>query len=555
MKIRLALLALALAAAAPASAAALRARDLSDDELVGQTFVVAIDTEIAVAREADVRAGRVGGVLLRWDRFTGEQARAMSMTLEDWSAAAPHRVPVWVTADHEGGPTFTQRGYGTAPFPGNMALGATGSAKLAYAAARTTARELRALGVHVTFAPSLDVNSNPLNPIIGLRSFGQDPGLAARLGVAALRGYRDGGVLAVAKHFPGHGDTNEDSHLGLPVNAKPMPELEKTELIPFRAAFRDGLGAVMPAHMVFPALGTNPGQPVTLSSAAIEGFLRGRLGFKGLIFSDSLEMGAIANVYGSSSAAVLSLLAGNDVLVLGKADYPSAFAAVKAALADGRLPRARLEESVDRILYAKRRLGLFDREIPSGISAAEAARGRDLARRVAEASATIVRGGGLLPLKLAPEKTLGLVLAHSPRYADEAALFAAEISRRHARTIYVDLPLSPGTAAVAGAVARLSAADAVIVGTSQFGAPLSTGQAALLARLGAARAPVIAASLMNPYDLSAASGAKAAICLYGLTESSVRAAARVLFGEIPARGRLPVAVPGLAPSIPTKKAD
>ncbi len=534
-----------LIASAPVSAKSPRARDLTDDELVGQTFVIAIDTEIATTREADVRAGRVGGVLLRWDRFTGEQARAMSIMLEEWSASAPHRVPVWVTADHEGGPTFTQRGYGTAPFPGNMALGAARSEKLAYEAARTTAVELRALGIHVTFAPSLDVNSNPRNPIIGLRSFGEDPALVARLGAAALRGYRDGGVLAVPKHFPGHGDTNEDSHLGLPVNLKTRAELEKTELVPFRAAFRDGAAAVMPAHMVFPALGTGPSQPVTLSSAALQGFLRGRLGFRGLIFSDSLEMGAIADVYGSSSAAVLGLLAGNDVLVLGKADYPSAFSAVKAALQDGRLPRARLEESVDRILAAKRRLGLFQRETPAGISPAERSRGRALAQKVADASATIVRSGDLLPLELAPDKTLGVVLAHSPRYADEAALFAAEIARRHPRTVFVDLPLAPSTAAVADAVSQLASADVVLAGTSQFGAPLSKGQTELLARLTAARAPVVAASLMNPYDLSASTDARAAIALYGLTESSVKAAARVLFGEIPSSGRLPVRVPGL----------
>jgi len=544
---RLSLALLALAAAAGPSRAALSARDLSDDELVGQLFVIAIDTEIAPTREADIRAGRVGGVLLRWDRFSGAQARAMSLMLEDWSASAPHRVPVWVTADHEGGPTFTQRGYGTAPFPGNMALGATGSRDLAFEAAKTTGQELRALGIHVTFAPSLDVNSNPRNPIIGLRSFGEDPELVARLGVAALRGYRDGGVLAVVKHFPGHGDTVDDSHLGLPVNAKSLAELEKTELVPFRAAFGAGADAVMPAHMVFPALGTNPGQPVTLSSAAIQGFLRRGLGFRGLVFSDSLEMGAIANVYGSSSAAVLSLLAGNDVLVLGKADYPSAFAAVKAALEDGRLTRERLEESVDRILAEKRRLGLFARKAPAGISAAEDARGRALAQRVAEASATIVRSGGLLPLSLASDKTLGIVLAHSSRYDAEAALFEAELARRHPQRIVVDLGVSPSTAAVADAVERLSTADVVIVGTSQFGSPLSSGQTALLAQLSAARAPVIAASLMNPYDLSAASGAQAAVCLYGLTESSVRAAARVIFGEIPARGRLPVTIPSIKP--------
>lgn len=534
-------------AAAPVFAAP-RARDLSDDELIGQTFLIAIDTQIAVAREADVRAGRVGGVILRWDRFTGAQARAMSVRLQEWSLSAPHRVPVWVSADHEGGPVFTQRDYGTAPFPGNMALGAARSASLARAAARTTGRELRALGVHVTFAPDLDVNSNPDNPVIGLRSFGGDPALVARLGVAALRGYAAGGVLAVPKHFPGHGDASVDSHLGLPVSQKSLLELERVELVPFRAAFAAGAQAVMPAHMVFPALGTGPAQPVTLSSAALRGFLRGRMGFRGLIFSDSLDMGAIADVYGSSQAAVLALRAGNDVLVLGKADYPSAFAAVRAALKSGLLTRARLEESVDRILAAKRRLGLFARRAPRPLSAAEYARGRALARRAAEAAVTVIRSGGLLPLRLSQQKTLGLVLAASPRYTAEIAALRDEIRRRHPRAVVVDLPLAPDSAQVDAALTRLADVDAVIAGTSQFGGPLPSGQRRLLERLIAGPAPVVALSLMNPYDLSASTGARAAVALYGLTDSSVHAAARMLFGEIAARGRLPVAIAGLVPA-------
>src|SRR5471032_868197 len=164
--------------AAPARAAKIpRPKDLSIEELVGQTFMIAIDTDIANARETDVRAGRLGGGMLRWDRFTGDEALAMSRKLREWSKSSPHAIPFWLSTDHEGGPTFTQRRYGVAPFPGSMALGAAGSTELARGAAEATARELRALGLSITFAPSLDVNSNPLNPIIGLRSYGQDPAL------------------------------------------------------------------------------------------------------------------------------------------------------------------------------------------------------------------------------------------------------------------------------------------------------------------------------------------------------------------------------------------
>lgn len=522
-------------------------RDLSVEELAGQVFMIAVDTEIAAAREADARAGRLGGALLRWDRFTGDQARAMSVQLQDWSRSSPHAIPFWLAADHEGGPTFTQRLYGTAPFPGNMALGAAGSPELARDAAETTARELRALGVSVTFAPALDVNSNPANPIIGVRSFGEDPAAVARLGVAALDGYRDGGILPVVKHFPGHGDTSDDSHLGLPVNAKPLAELEATELVPFRAAIADGAPAVMPAHMVFPALGTPAHEPVTLSSAAIEGFLRGRLGFSGLVFSDSLDMGAIANAYGSPEAAVRALLAGNDVLLLGKGDFPSAFAAVVAAVKSGRLPRTRLEDAVGRILEAKRKLGLFSRAVPQPLPEAELERGRELARKVAEAAVTVVHNDGTLPLKLKKNQTLGLVMIHSSRYADEAARFETAVAARHARTVTADeTVVNPDDAAGDAVVAHMKGASVVVVGTFQYGGTLPEGQARLLRRLIDGPAPVVVVSLMNPYDLSAATGARAELCAYGMTTSALDATARVLFGEIPARGRLPVTLPGVA---------
>jgi beta-N-acetylhexosaminidase len=441
---------------------------------------------------------------------------------------------------------FTQRRYGAAPFPGNMALGATDSQEMAYDAAEATARELRSFGIQITFAPALDVNSNPNNPIIGLRSFGQDPEAAARLGRAALRGYRAGGMLAVPKHFPGHGDTSNDSHLGLPVSTKTLSELEATELVPFRAAFAAGAEAVMPAHMVFPALGAAADQPVTLSSAVIEGFLRGKMGFKGLVVSDSLDMGAIANVYGSSEAAILSLLAGNDVLLLGKGDYPAAFAAVVGAVNSGRIPRARLEKAVSRILDAKRKLGLFDADsLPKPLDPEMLARDRALAQHIAESAVTLARNDGTVPLKLKKDETLGLVLVHAPRYAAEAARFADQIAKRHARTTFVDIAeVSPSTSAVADALARTRGAAAVIVGTSQFGGPVPETQARLLKELIARPAPVVAVSLMNPYDLPVSRGARAAVCAYGMTDSALDAAARLIFGEIPALGRLPVTIPG-----------
>ena len=545
MKILFALLLALIPPAAQAAPPMLQ--DLSIEELAGQLFMIAVDTSIAVDREADIRAGRLGGGLLRWDRFTGAEAAAFTAKMREWSADSPHKIPFWVSTDHEGGPTFTQRKYGVTPFPGNMALGAAGSEALVKDMARSTALELRALGIHVTFAPVIDVNSNPLNPIVGLRSFGEDPALVARLGNAALAGYREGGLLAVVKHFPGHGDTSEDSHLGLPVSTKTLAELDAVELVPFRAAFAAGAAAVMPAHMVFPALGTDPVTPVTLSSAATSGFLRGRMAFNGLIFSDSLDMGAIANVHGSSQAAIGALEAGVDVLLLGKADFPSAFAALVDAVKNGRVSRARLERSVARGLKAKRRFELFERKAPRPLSAELLEKHRRLARRAAEAAVTLVRNDGTIPLRLKDGDRRGLVMIHAPRYAEESALFAAEITKRHPLVDIVDVPaMYPSTTTIEAALAKVAGASAVILGTYQYGTPTAPNAALLIRRLVDSSSPIVAVSMMNPYDLSLSTGANAAVCAYGMTASSLEAAARLIFGEIPAHGRLPVTLPGVA---------
>ncbi len=537
---------LLIAVVAPAGAAVPDVRALSVEELAGQVFMIAIDTDIANARRDDIQAGRLGGALLRWDRFSAEEAREFSKKMHAWSRRSPHKIPFWLSADHEGGATFTQRRLGVAPFPGNMAFGAADSAAFAHDAAKSAARALRSAGVQIDFAPALDVNSNPLNPIIGVRSFGEDPARVARLGRAAVLGYREGGVIATIKHFPGHGDTSDDSHLGLPVSTKTLEELEATELVPFRAAIAAGSDAVMPAHMVFPALGAQADQPVTLSSAVIDGFLRGRLGFKGLVFSDSLDMGAIVKVYSSSQAAVSALLAGNDVLLLGKGDYPSSYAAVVEAVNGGRLPRARLEAAVTRILRAKKKLGLFGGAwLPPTLSKKEARAALSLAKRSAQAAVTVARNDGTIPLKLLPERTLGLAIFRSARFNDETQRFAAEIVKRHPRTDVVDFAsVAPSTAAVDAAVARLSSASVVIVGTYQFGPSPLDAQARMLSALTAGGVPVVALSLMNPYDLAISTGARANICAYGMTDSSLAAAVRILFGEIRPSGRLPVSVPG-----------
>src|SRR6266704_3475613 len=249
------------------------------------------------------------------------------------------RLPLLVSADLEWGAGMRLLG-GTA-FPQIMAVGATGDPKDAYAIGEAAAIEGRAVGIHVNFAPDADLNNNPLNPIINVRSFGENPGTVAGLVQAYVRGLQEHGMLATLKHFPGHVDTRQHSHIGLPVITVGYPRLDSLELVPFRAGIAAGASIVMSAHVAFPAF-TGSDEPATLSPAVLTGLLRDSLHFQGLVVTDALMMGAIATKYGAGEAAVRAFLAGSDLLLM-PADPDSALNAMVAAVAAGRVAPGRLD--------------------------------------------------------------------------------------------------------------------------------------------------------------------------------------------------------------------
>src|SRR5216110_1730526 len=267
------------------------------------------------------------------------------------------RLPLLVSADLEWGAGMRVVG-GTA-FPQIMAVGATGSPRDAYTIGEAAATEGRAVGIHVNFAPDADVNNNPANPIINIRSFGEDPRTVSGLVNEYVRGLHDHGMLATLKHFPGHGDTQIDSHIGLPLIPSGYARLDSIELVPFRAGLAAGADVVMSAHIAFPAF-TGSDEPGTLSAAVLTGLLRDSLRFPGLVVTDALTMGAIVAKYGAGEATVRAFIAGSDLLLM-PADPGSALAAMTAAVATGRITPQRLEQSVRRVLEIKRRLGLFQR--------------------------------------------------------------------------------------------------------------------------------------------------------------------------------------------------
>src|SRR6267143_6456724 len=300
------------------------------------------------------------------------------------------RLPLLISADLEWGPGM--RIVGATAFPQIMAVGATGQAADAYTIGSAAAIEGRAVGIHVNFAPDADLNNNPLNPIINTRSFGEDPGAVARLVQAYVKGLRDHGMLATLKHFPGHGDTQTDSHLGLPVITADYRRLDTLELVPFRAGIAAGADVVMSAHIAFPAV-TGSDDPATLSAAVLTGVLRDSLHFAGLVVTDALTMGAIVAKYGAGEATVRAFIAGSDLLLM-PADPDSALNAMAAALEQGRYTPARLDASVRRVLAIKQRLGLFARRtvpLDSLMTTVGTRRYQDAADDIAVRSVTLAR--------------------------------------------------------------------------------------------------------------------------------------------------------------------
>ncbi len=463
------------------------------------------------------------------------------------------KVPLLVGGDFERGASM--RVSGTTQFPHAMAFGATGDASLTRFEGEVTAREARALGVHWVYYPVADVNNNPDNPIINIRSFGEDPQQVA----AHVKAFIDGAhadkrnfVLTTAKHFPGHGDTAVDTHLNLATITADRDRLENLELVPFRAAIAAGVDAVMTAHIAVPALAP-PELPATLSPAILTGLLRDELGFRGLVITDALGMGGIVNGFGAGEAAVRALEAGADTLLM-PADPDAAIKAVVAAVSSGRLSRQRIQESVAKILAAKQRVGLdhsrfTDLEAIGDVLDDPAV--NDRAQEIADRAVTLVRNsGGLLPLA-APGRACYLVLTES-RYSVDGQVFTQEVRKRLPRAVLATLDPSMSRQDIDEAMQKLPACDNYVVaafstvasGRGSIGLGGELGPT--LESLTASGKPVALVALGNPYLLRSFPNAAAYLATFSSVVPSEIAAVKALWGEIDIRGRLPVSIPGEA---------
>jgi beta-N-acetylhexosaminidase len=475
---------------------------------------------------------------------------------------AEARVPLLVAADLETGAGFRMRGAvylpglhdlgGATNFPALMAVGATGDRVLAYEMGRITAQEARAVGVHLPFAPVLDVNSNPDNPIINTRAFGEDPAQVADLGACFVRGVQDHGGIATGKHFPGHGDTETDSHLALPIIRTGQARLDRVELPPFRAAIQAGMGAVMTAHIALPEIAEEPRLPATLSRRVMTGLLRGTLGFEGLIFTDAMDMNAIDRLFGREEAAVRAVLAGVDVLLMPP-DPEAAIRGVMNAVLSGRIPESRIDDSARRILLAKEGLGLHHgarvdldavhRTV--GIPAHTA-----VAREVAERSLTLLRNErGILPLRGTSTASVLSVTFRRTHDLMAGRAFDARLRRTYPRLQSTLLTRDTPAEELTRLQARARTMDLVVV-SLHVTAVSSAGSVAIpdevarfIQELARARIPHVVVSFGNPYLLREFPDVQAYLLAWSGSEASQQAAARALFGEIPVQGRTPTRIP------------
>jgi beta-N-acetylhexosaminidase len=459
-------------------------------------------------------------------------------------------LPLLIASDLEGGTSI--RFNGGTPLPPNMGVAAAGSDSLAYAMGRITALEGRAVGIHLAFAPVADVNNNPGNPIINTRSYGEDPATVARMVAAEVRGLQDHGMLATAKHFPGHGDTGTDSHLALPVITADWRRLDSVELVPFRSAIEAGVKVVMSAHIALPGVDRGELRPGTVAPNILTGILRDSLRFEGLVVTDALDMAGVARAYGNE-AALRAFLAGADLL-LQPGDPAAAIAGMEAAVARGDIAPERLERSLRRVLQAKLDLGLFERRtvpLDSVPAVVGSTRFVEQARAIAARSIVMVKdvGGTVHGLRSAKPPITVVTFGEEDNRSVGLAL-AAEL-RRHGLPV-ATFRLWPGSGpasydSAAAALARrpvslFVTADKPTAWRGAIGLPERLSS---LISAAARTGPTILVSLGNPYLISGLPEVGSYLVGWRSNPVTEEAVARALAGAAPITGRLPISIPPL----------
>jgi len=542
-------------------------KQLALEEKIGQVFMFGFPGKSPEGACTLIKTLKPGGIIyFARNCGTVKEVAALSAQLQNWARDSAAGIPLFIAADQEGG-IVARLTQDIPVMPGPMSLSAAaskGSANLIEQASRAMAIQLRSAGINVNLAPVLDVNDNPENPVIGIRSFGEDPGLVAKYGALATKGFIQGGVIAVGKHFPGHGNTSVDSHLDLPVLPHSMERLGSCELVPFTTAINQGIPAIMSAHIVFQAIDSQ--KPATLSRAVLKGLLRDTLGFQGLIMTDCLEMNAISKHPGTARGAVEALKAGCDLLLVShtRALQEQAWIELLEAVRSGEVSEDRLDDSVERILRFKQ---IF--QIPNCLPP-EKAYGPDsekLSRELHLRSITLVKNErSLIPLPSAGDRKLKLCLAgpmpkkllqvedpltpgpglqisgpgRSPKTALGKSLYEL------CNTLEIDEIDMDEPQALERSLALAEDADATIILAQN--AAKNPVQSLFIKTLTQKVSNAVLIATRDPYDIEIAPAIHTYLCTYSNRPEAMRALAQVLVGKSVPLGKLPVSLRGLSPA-------
>lgn len=517
-----------------------RVAAMSLEAKIGQVLIVGLPGPDLSAEVRDELAGLHPGGYILYDRNVVSPAQVTQLNSDLQAAARANGDPaLFLTLDQEGGiVSRLPETKGFTEFPGQMALAATGDVESVRRSARAMSAEMRAVGFNMDLTPDLDVNNNPQNPIIGVRSFGSDPVRAAELGVAFIEAMQAEGIAAVGKHFPGHGDTAIDSHVALPTVPHARERLESVEFVPFKAAIKARVAGIMSAHITFPAIDDTPGLPATLSSKVLTGLLRGEMGYDGVIMTDELSMGALGTSgHPVPQAAAEALAAGADILLLqsGFEMHRQVRQELVARLASGAIPLARLDDAVRRVLVLKQRMGILDGAVAPISPSVEVSSGatrrvgdqatRSLSREIAARAITLVRDEDhLIPLK--PDTKLLVV---------ETGNWALG-NRLGATTMQV--PAQPQARDITSILSVARDGRTVVVATSDVAR--NKAQADLVNALVDAHVPLIVVAVRSPYDILYIQPVPTYLATYGATPPMLDALVDVLLGKARAQGRLPV---------------
>ncbi|MBQ7907887.1 MAG: glycoside hydrolase family 3 C-terminal domain-containing protein [Elusimicrobiaceae bacterium] len=523
----------------------IRFEDLSLQEKLAQTLTVFVDIDSAEIFRPVIESGKVGGVLIQWGNYSLAQTQALITKLQSWAAKSPHKIPLLISIDYEGGTVYTPITLGFDYLPTNMMLSAAddeeGAATIAYLAGL----ELKRAGVHINFSPVLDVNSNPHNPIIGVRSFGSDPANVTKMGLSLMNGFKAAGIVSVVKHFPGHGDTSVDSHYQVPIVKASYQELEQTHIAPFAQAVKHGVQGVMTSHIIYPALDSK--NIATFSKPIVQDLLREQLGYKGLVVTDSLDMKAATNFCTIANCAVRALNTGSDLILLGRYIKPqTTVSRIYKAISASKESIARVNSAAEKIFRLKKELGLLDGTFTTPAPIDKAYRAE--LEKISQRAVTLVRDRkNLLPFNPQVQrgkKPTACAIFFSPaRFADQLPSFAKPFLQKGWEIRTYNAALTPKAIDAKRARECAAGADLLIVTSLQWTDKTNINQKNTIQALFKENPRNVFISTMSPYDIANYPNANTVLATYGLNKYVLQTAADIILGNIKPQGKLPVALP------------